>query len=130
MNAAAGCPTMASHELSDSRRKQLCSWLFFRAGDPVGGAAAQRLWELSAAYPDRMYCPVDHYVSGPEKELLLQATDFCMLPSRFEPCGLVDVEFAWVSDVLPVIWTPWYAGLQYVCYRDTSQLVRLTYMRP
>ncbi len=44
-----------------------------------------------------MYCPVDHYVSGPEKELLLQATDFCMLPSRFEPCGLVDVEFAWVG---------------------------------
>jgi glycogen synthase len=88
----------------------------YPAGDPVGGAAAQRLWELSAAYPDRMHCPVDHYVSGPEKELLLQATDFCMLPSRFEPCGLVDVEFAWVGDVLPVIRTPWYAGLQFVCY--------------
>jgi len=67
------------------------------AGDPVGSAAAQRLFELSASYPERMYCPVDHYVAGPEKELLLQATDFCLLPSRFEPCGLVDVEFGWVS---------------------------------
>lgn len=63
----------------------------------MGGAASQRLWQLSAQYPDRMYCPVDHYVAGQEKELLLQATDFCLLPSRFEPCGLVDVEFGWVS---------------------------------
>lgn len=109
----AGCLTTASHELSKLRPSKRCSWLCSAAGDPVGGAAAQCLWELSAAYADRMYCPVDHYVSGPEKELLLQATDFCMLPSRFEPCGLVDVEFAWVGDVLNVS-SLWYALFWYL----------------
>eukprot|EP00878_Enallax_costatus_P043143 GHUV01050878.1.p1 GENE.GHUV01050878.1~~GHUV01050878.1.p1 ORF type:complete len:138 (-),score=28.64 GHUV01050878.1:50-463(-) len=69
--------------------------LCFYAGDPVGAAAIAKLHELSHQYPDQMYCPIDHYVSGDEKEMLLQATDFCLLPSRFEPCGLVDVEFGW-----------------------------------
>ena len=30
-----------------------------------------------------------------EKRLLMRAADFVLLPSRFEPCGLVDVEFGW-----------------------------------
>ena len=57
-----------------------------------------------------MYCPVDHYVAGEEKELLLQATDFCLLPSRFEPCGLVDVEFGWVRD------EGWVTFAYFVCH--------------
>jgi hypothetical protein len=93
----------------------------FPAGDPVGGAAAQRLWELSAAYPNRMYCPVDHYVSGPEKELLLQATDFCMLPSRFEPCGLVDVEFAWVGGLRR---SAQFTGMRLPSFVHTSYIIQ------
>jgi alpha-1,3-glucan synthase len=27
--------------------------------------------------------------------MLLAAADFCLVPSRFEPCGLVDIEFGW-----------------------------------
>jgi hypothetical protein len=37
----------------------------------------------------------DYYVHGDEKNMLLSATDFCIIPSRFEPCGLVDIEFGW-----------------------------------
>lgn len=25
----------------------------------------------------------------------MDAADFCLIPSRFEPCGLVDVEMGW-----------------------------------
>ncbi|WIA20821.1 hypothetical protein OEZ85_005176 [Tetradesmus obliquus] len=67
------------------------------AGDPIGSAAAAKLCalQLSGSFPGRMFCPLDRYVAGAEKELLLRATDFCLLPSRFEPCGLVDIEFGW-----------------------------------
>lgn len=40
-------------------------------------------------------CLQDYYVAGDEKNMLLAATDFCLVPSRFEPCGLVDIEFGW-----------------------------------
>lgn len=61
-------------------------------GDVVGGAAVAKLAQLALRYPDRMYCPQDYYVAGDEKNMLLTATDFCIIPSRFEPCGLVDIE--------------------------------------
>lgn len=63
----------------------------------MGTAAAASLSNLAAHFSGRMFCPINRYVAGSEKELLLRATDFCLLPSRFEPCGLVDVEFGWVS---------------------------------
>ncbi|WIA30035.1 hypothetical protein OEZ86_000130 [Tetradesmus obliquus] len=66
------------------------------AGDPIGSAAA-KLAALSRSFPGRMFCPLDRYVAGGEKELLLRATDFCLLPSRFEPCGFVDIEFGWAG---------------------------------
>ena len=83
------------------------------SGDPIGAAAIHKLNELSEQYADRMYCPIDHYVAGPEKEMLLQAADICLLPSRFEPCGLVDVEFGW-SGALTIgeyAFTPYPIGL-------------------
>ncbi|KAF6252281.1 hypothetical protein COO60DRAFT_1644178 [Scenedesmus sp. NREL 46B-D3] len=70
------------------------------AGDPIGTAAAARLSALSGSFPGRMFCPLDRYVAGGEKELLLRSTDFCLLPSRFEPCGLVDIEFGWNGSVI------------------------------
>lgn len=46
------------------------------------------------------YAPPGKYFSGPEKDLLLAAADFCLVPSRFEPCGLVDIEFGWSGAVM------------------------------
>lgn len=46
-------------------------------------------------YQGRIYAPPGRYFSGDDKELLLQAADYTLLPSRFEPCGLVDIEFGW-----------------------------------
>lgn len=76
------CPTV-------QHLARLCCAASVAAGDPVGSAAAHRLHELSGTFPGRMFCPIDHYIAGAEKELLLQATDFCLLPSRFEPCECV-----------------------------------------
>jgi len=44
--------------------------------------------------------PQDYYVAGDEKHLLLTASDFCVIPSRFEPCGLVDIEFGWNGGLI------------------------------
>ena len=36
------------------------------------------------------------------------AADFCLCPSRFEPCGLVDIEFGWqVGPPLYALALPW-----------------------
>lgn len=51
-------------------------------GDATGAAAVCKLGKLVANYPTRMHCPVDHYVAGEEKTLILKATDFCLVPSR------------------------------------------------
>ncbi|KAF8067137.1 mok12 [Scenedesmus sp. PABB004] len=69
-------------------------------GDSVGAAAASKLAALAERYPDRMYCPQDYYVAGDEKHMILSATDFALAPSRFEPCGLVDIEFGWNAGLI------------------------------
>lgn len=51
-------------------------------GDATGAAAVCKLGKLVQSYSNRMYCPVDHYVAGEEKSLILKATDFCLVPSR------------------------------------------------
>jgi hypothetical protein len=52
-------------------------------GDATGAAAVAKLGKLQQNFSSRMYCPVDHYVAGEEKSLILKATDFCLVPSRW-----------------------------------------------
>jgi hypothetical protein len=42
-----------------------------------------------------MWCPRNVYVAGELRESLWRACDWSLCPSRFEPCGLVDIEFGW-----------------------------------
>jgi hypothetical protein len=51
-------------------------------GDATGAAAVCKLGKLAQNFSSRMYCPVDHYVAGEEKSLILKATDYCLVPSR------------------------------------------------
>ncbi|CAI5499559.1 unnamed protein product [Closterium sp. Naga37s-1] len=55
------------------------------------GCGFQVMWSLRAAVPS----PVVSRGLGPASAALMAAADFVLLPSRFEPCGLTDVEFAW-----------------------------------
>eukprot|EP00889_Picochlorum_renovo_P004158 jgi/Picre1/31188/NNA_006542.t1 len=48
--------------------------------------------KLETEFPGRVANLVGQYVSGKEKEELILATDFFFCPSRFEPCGLADIE--------------------------------------
>ena len=54
-------------------------------GDATGAAASAALNKLRAAYPGRVFAPLDYYAAGEEKTLLLTAADFLLAPSR---CGL------------------------------------------
>ena len=62
-------------------------------GDLYGYDAQRELVRITPKYEGRIYAPPGKYFSGPDKELLLKAADWTLLPSRFEPCGLVDIEF-------------------------------------
>ncbi|CAI5934785.1 unnamed protein product, partial [Closterium sp. NIES-64] len=48
----------------------------------------------ATAYPNRLYAS-NTVVTARERAALMAGADFVLLPSRFEPCGLTDVEFAW-----------------------------------
>ena len=54
----------------------------------------QDLKAVSRKFPDRVHCE-DRLVHAEEREYLMRAADFVLVPSRFEPCGLVDIEFGW-----------------------------------
>ncbi|KAL6749927.1 hypothetical protein V8C86DRAFT_915844 [Haematococcus lacustris] len=69
-------------------------------GDITGAEAQAQLMEVAHDFPGRLYAPPGRYFSGEEKELLLAAADWCLVPSRFEPCGLVDLEFGWEGAVM------------------------------
>ena len=64
-------------------------------GDSWGAAAKESLKELAAAFPGRVWNGAGQYITGTTKDRLVLAADFCLCPSRFEPCGLVDIEFGW-----------------------------------
>lgn len=64
------------------------------ANPPEGDREArllQRSFEkLAAKHPESFY--YNHVFSQPLSRLMLAGSDFALMPSRFEPCGLVDYE--------------------------------------
>jgi alpha-1,3-glucan synthase len=68
-------------------------------GDLVGARAYQKLRTLAKTFPGRVYAG-ERVISGAEKCVVLAAADFCLMPSRFEPSGLVDLEFGWNGAVV------------------------------
>ena len=68
-------------------------------GDKNGAHAALKLQEVAEKFPGRVYNAAGTYIMGAEKEELILATDFFFSPSRFEPCGLADIEMGWMGAV-------------------------------
>ena len=68
-------------------------------GDLVGARAYHTLKKLAKTFPGRVYAS-ERVISGAEKCVLLAAADYCWLPSRFEPCSLVDLEFGWNGAII------------------------------
>lgn len=74
------CPQAAAYFMPRHPKLQLV--VVGPIGDATGAAAVAKLGKLQQNFSSRMHCPVDHYVAGEEKSLILKATDFCLVPSR------------------------------------------------
>jgi glycogen synthase len=62
-----------------------------------------RVWErafaaLASRHPDRFF--YDHRFHLPLSRLMMAGGDFALVPSRFEPCGLVDFEASLLGTVV------------------------------
>jgi glycosidase/glycogen synthase len=68
-------------------------------GDRNGSFAALKLQKVAEKFPGRVWNAAGTYIAGAEKEELILATDFFFSPSRFEPCGLADIEMGWMGAV-------------------------------
>ena len=66
--------------------------------DGVGKATEAAFVQLAARYPDRV-C-FHNTFNQPFSRLILAGGDFCLIPSRFEPCGLVDYEASLLGNVV------------------------------
>ena len=67
-------------------------------GDPAGRASEQAFAALAMAYPAHIY--FNNAFNLPLSKLILAGGDFCLIPSRFEPCGLVDYEASLLGNVV------------------------------
>jgi glycogen synthase len=65
--------------------------------DTAGQFIESRFFQVAARYPGRVYFSNEFNI--PLSKLILAGGDFCLIPSRFEPCGLVDYEAALVGNV-------------------------------
>jgi glycogen synthase len=68
------------------------------AGDPGGKASEDTFFRLAALYPDRIY--FNNGFNLPLSKLILAGGDFSLIPSRFEPCGLVDYEASLLGNIV------------------------------
>jgi len=66
-------------------------------GDPEGRATETMFFALANRHPDRVY--FNNAFNLPLSRLILAGGDFTLIPSRFEPCGLVDYEAALLGTV-------------------------------
>jgi len=67
-------------------------------GDPAGKASEQAFASLAMAFPSHIY--FNNAFNLPLSKLILAGGDFCLIPSRFEPCGLVDYEASLLGNVV------------------------------
>lgn len=66
--------------------------------DGHGLATESNFFRLAAIYPNRVY--FNNSFNVPLSKLILTGGDFMLIPSRFEPCGLVDYEASLVGNVV------------------------------
>jgi starch synthase len=67
-------------------------------GDAGGKASEADFFRLAYLYPGRVY--FNNSFNLPLSKLILAGGDFSLIPSRFEPCGLVDYEASLVGNVV------------------------------
>jgi len=67
-------------------------------GDPGGKADEANFFRLAALYPERVY--FNNGFNLPLSKLIMAGGDFMLIPSRFEPCGLVDYEASLVGNIV------------------------------
>lgn len=67
-------------------------------GDSGGKASEANFFRLAQLHPERVY--FNNGFNLPLSKLIFAGGDFSLIPSRFEPCGLVDYEASLVGNVV------------------------------
>jgi starch synthase len=67
-------------------------------GDPAGMADEAEFARLAYWYRNRVF--FHNTFNLPLSKLILAGGDFCLIPSRFEPCGLVDYEASLLGNIV------------------------------
>ena len=67
-------------------------------GDGAGKASEAAFRNLAALYPERVYFNSGFNIAL--SKLIFSGGDFALIPSRFEPCGLVDYEASLLGNVV------------------------------
>ncbi|MEM7032249.1 MAG: glycogen/starch synthase [Chloroflexota bacterium] len=67
-------------------------------GDGEGKATEQAFFNLASLYPERVF--FDNGFNLPFSKLIFAGGDFSLIPSRFEPCGLVDYEASLLGNIV------------------------------
>lgn len=66
--------------------------------DPLGQSTEAAFAALAGRYPGRV--AFSRAFNQPLSRLILAGGDFCLMPSRFEPCGLVDYEASLLGNIV------------------------------
>jgi glycogen synthase len=66
--------------------------------DQVGQATEAAFAQYATRYPGRVY--FNRAFNQALSRLILAGGDFCLIPSRFEPCGLVDYEASLLGNIV------------------------------